>query len=60
MEELDMLNYSLGQYVGISVNNPKKYPKKPFSYKEQLENMTDEEMERQARRNTLKLGGDIK
>lgn len=50
----------LGQYIGLAVNQPKKYPSYPFTHGDiELKPMTDEEMERQARRNTIKLGGVI-
>lgn len=53
----------LGQYIAYAFNDPKHYPNKPFMNKEkntELKPMTDEEMERQARRNTIKMGGVIK
>lgn len=60
IEELDTLNYLLGKYVAYGVNDPKHYPNKPFSEKAKpLRTMTDEEMERQARRNTIRMGGVI-
>lgn len=60
-KERDLLNYMLGKYIGWAVNDPKHYPRKPFTEKDtNLEPMTDEEMERQARRNTIKMGGVIK
>lgn len=61
LKEVDTLNYLLGKYVAYGVNNPKHYPSKPFTEKDtDLKPMTDEEMERQARRNTIKMGGVIK
>jgi len=30
MQVKDQLNYYLGQYISVGVNNPKKYPKVPF------------------------------
>lgn len=58
--EIDTLNYVLGKYIAYAVNDPKHYPNKPFTEKTTLlEPMTDEEMERQARRNTIKMGGVI-
>lgn len=61
LKELDTLNYILGKYVAFGVNDPRHYPSKPFSDKDtDLEPMTDEEMEKQARRNTIKMGGVIK
>lgn len=60
INEIDTLNYVLGKYVGFAINNPKNYPKKPFSDSEvNSEIMTDAEMEKQARRNTIKMGGVI-
>ena len=60
IKEMDMLNYTLGKYIAIGINDPKHYPNKPFSEKDtDLKAMTDEEMERQARRNTIKMGGVI-
>lgn len=61
LKEIDTLNYVLGKYVAFGVNDPKHYPSKPFSENDtDLKPMTDEEMERQARRNTIKIGGVIK
>ena len=66
--EQDALNHSLGAYIRIAFNDPKKYPKKPFLDKiledeknERDENhqMTSTEMERVMRANTIKLGGKI-
>lgn len=60
LKEIDTLNYLLGKYVGWAVNDPKHYPKNPFSEKNtDLEPMSDEDMERQARRNTIRMGGVI-
>lgn len=63
IKQLDELNYSLGQYISFAFNDPKNYPRKPFTDKNndtELKPMTDEEMEKQARRNTIKMGGVIK
>ena len=58
--EIDTFNYILGKYIAYAVNDPRHYPTKPFTEKTpQLEPMTDEEMEKQARRNTIKMGGVI-
>ena len=58
--EKDLFNYLLGKYVAFAFNDPKHYPSKPFTEETtQLEPMTDEAMERQARRNTIKMGGVI-
>ena len=60
IKELDGLNYMLGKYIAYAFNDPKHYPSKPFMEKDtELEPMTDEEMEKQARRNTIKMGGVI-
>lgn len=61
LKEVDTLNYLLGKYVAYGVNDPNHYPSKPFTEKDtDLKPMTDEEMEKQARRNTIKMGGVIK
>jgi len=61
VREIDKLNHILGQYIGCAVNNPRHYPNKPYMDKDntELKPMTDEEMEKQARRNTIKMGGVI-
>ena len=60
LKEKDLFNYILGKYIAYAVNDPKKYPDKPFTEKNtDLKPMTDEEMEHQARRNTIKMGGVI-
>ena len=60
-KEVDTFNYILGKYIAYAVNDPKHYPNKPFTEKNtELKPMTDEEMEKQARRNTIKMGGVIK
>ncbi|MEG0327742.1 MAG: hypothetical protein RR565_04710 [Erysipelothrix sp.] len=43
----DSLNYTLGQYIGFAVNDPSKYPRKPFTQTEvqpTQKDMTAEEM----------------
>lgn len=60
LKELDMMNYLLGKYVAFAFNDPKHYPSRPFTERNtDLQPMSDEEMERQARRNTIKMGGVI-
>ena len=60
LKEKDLFNFMLGKYVAFAFNDPKHYPSKPFTEKNtDLEPMTDEDMERQARRNTIKMGGVI-
>lgn len=60
VKEADTFNYLLGKYVAYGVNDPKHYPKKPFTEKNtNLKTMSDEEMEKQARRNTIIMGGVI-
>ena len=59
LEEKDLFNFLLGKYVMYAFNNPKRYPSKPFTENTDLKPMTDEEMERQARRNTIIMGGVI-
>ena len=58
--EMDMNNFNLGKYIAYAVNDPKKYPKKPFLAKEEANKvMSNEEMDRVMRRNTIILGGKI-
>ena len=61
LQEIDTFNYILGKYIAYAVNDPKHYPKKPFTLEKNahLKPMSDEEMERQARHNTIKMGGVI-
>ena len=60
LKEVDVMNYILGKYIAFAVNDPKRYPNKPFTEKDtELKPMSDEEMEKQARRNTIKMGGVI-
>ena len=60
LQETDTFNFLLGKYVAYAFNDPKHYPSKPFTEKNtDLKPMTDEEMERQGRRNTIKMGGVI-
>lgn len=61
LKEADTLNYILGKYIAYAVNDPKKYPDKPFTDNDtKLKPMSDEDMEKQARRNTIRMGGVIK
>jgi hypothetical protein len=60
-KEKDTLNHLLGQYIYFAFNDPQKYPKKPFTYEEPKKTeMTISDMERQARINTITMGGVIK
>lgn len=59
MEEMDMLNWVLGKYIAYSFNDPKKYPKKPMLSRDAKTTMTVEEMEEVAKRNCMKMGGEI-
>lgn len=60
LKEKDLFNFILGKYVAYAFNDPKHYPSKPFLEKNtDLKPMTDDEMEKQARRNTIKMGGVI-
>lgn len=60
LRETDLLNHILGKYIAYAFNDPKHYPDKPFTEKNtDLKPMTDEEMERQARHNTIRMGGVI-
>lgn len=57
--ETDFTNFLLGQYIARAVNDPKKYPKKPFLHKEEKKEgvMSSEEMNEIMKHNTYKLGG---
>lgn len=60
VSEIDSLNHILGMYISYAFNDPKHYPRNAFTEKNtDLKPMTDEEMEKQARRNTIKMGGVI-
>ena len=61
IQEIDGLNHILGKYIAFAFNDPKHYPREPFTSKNntELKPMSDEEMEKQARRNTIKMGGVI-
>lgn len=57
--EKDMLNHLLGKYITIAFNDPKNYPKKSFLSDGVTENkaMTDDDMEKIAKYNTIRMGG---
>lgn len=61
-KERDTLNYMLGKYVAYAFNDPKKYPDEPFTHKDTNHNveMSEDEMEQQALRNTIMMGGVVK
>ncbi len=60
IKEKDGLNYMLAQYIAYAFNDVKHFPKKPFTDNDtKLEPMSDEEMEKIGRRNTIKMGGVI-
>lgn len=60
IKEADSLNFLLGKYIAYAFHDPKHYPKKPFIENDtDLKPMSDDEMEKQARRNTIKMGGVI-
>ena len=60
-KEMDYNNFNLGKYIAYAVNDPKKYPKKPFLWEgeEKKKDMTGEQMDKRMRRNTIILGGTI-
>ena len=59
-KENDLLNYMLGKYVAFAFNDPKQYPKKPFTEEDNKPKlMQANEMEKQARQNTILMGGVI-
>lgn len=58
--EVDHMNFLLGKYISFAVNEPSKYPEKPFLAEEEKHtDMTESEMERQAKINTVLMGGVI-
>lgn len=59
--EVDYMNFMLGKYISFAVNEPSKYPTKPFldEAEEKHTEMTVSEMERQAKINTVLMGGVI-
>lgn len=63
IQDADMLNHKLGQYIGIAFSDPKHYPKNP-EIAESLRNknkphriMTDAEMLAQIKRDSLQWKG---
>ena len=61
LKEQDYMNHLLGKYISFAVNEPSQYPNKPFLAEEEKHtDMTVSEMERQAKINTVLLGGVIK
>ena len=62
-KEIDQLNHILGKYISFAYHDPRKYPNTPFlssQIEEPLRDMTTEEMEKMAKYNTIKKGGQIK
>jgi hypothetical protein len=59
VKEIDTMNYLLGKYIAFAFNDPASYPSKPFSENvhEEVKEMSVEDMERQAKYNTIKMGG---
>ncbi|MDE8241936.1 hypothetical protein PT250_02660 [Erysipelothrix rhusiopathiae] len=57
----DKLNHLLGQYIVLAIHDPGSYPKDSFLSQANTssDRMSDYEMEKMARRNTIMLGGDI-
>lgn len=65
MMDTDMTNHILGRYIAYAVNDPQHYPQqqkinKDFFKKKEVTVMTDSEMERVMKNNTLIIGGKIK
>lgn len=69
LKEEDFISFNLGKYIAYGVNEPKKYPNKPFledKIKLKAEEVNEtkvmsiEEMKEVMRKNTLILGGTIK
>lgn len=60
MKMQDSLNFILGQYITIGFNNPKKYPKKPrLSEPERKRYLTNEELMKEAKAMTIRMGGTV-
>ena len=60
LKKSDAMNHALGRYIAFAFHDPKHYPEKPFSNHETVKDkMTDEEMEMQARKITMALGGKV-
>lgn len=60
IKEQDTLNWILGKYIAIAVNNPKKYPDSPLLRKGEAKeerSMTGEEMEKRIKQINKILGG---
>jgi hypothetical protein len=61
LRQRDIANHLLGKYIAYAFNDPKKYPKEPFLYKEAAQNdkinkqMTGEQMKDFAKRFTAKF-----
>ncbi|QIK57766.1 hypothetical protein G7059_07900 [Erysipelothrix sp. HDW6A] len=55
----DEIAHLMGLYVLQAFNDPKKYPKEPYHSQTKHTTMSDDDMERIARRNTIMLGGEI-
>jgi len=60
-KEMDVNNYNLGKYIALAVNDPKKYPRKPFLAERERDfekkPMTQQEIERVIKKNNIILGG---
>ena len=58
---MDLNNYNLGRYIAYAYHDPEHYPTEPFlTEKKKSAIMSNEEMDRVMRLNTIKLGGKIK
>ena len=63
IDEYDAIAHLLGNYLISAIHEPSKYPKYPYRSKNNEivdEMMSDDDMEKIARRNTIRLGGEIK
>lgn len=62
LRTMDEFAHLMGMYVMYAFNDPERYPVHPlYSGKNEVEEiMSDEDMEKVARRNTLIMGGEIK
>ena len=60
---VDAHNHRLGHYIGIATNNPTEYPKQPMLAEVQEpknKDMSDTQMQDEAKRIAIMFGGEIK
>lgn len=59
-KEQDISNHTLGKYIAYAVNEPKKYPKNPFTDTVKKKVLTGDDLENIIKRNNILLGGTTK